>query len=49
MPRASGVKIMSRDPRMKMRLETSPVQARKEANLLIDIPEMYLVIFQSSL
>ena len=39
---------MPRDPRMEMMLLTSPVQARKEENLMIDIPEMYLVIFQSS-
>ena len=31
-----------------MRQLTRPVQARKEANLMIDIPDMYLVIFQSS-
>ena len=39
---------MSRDPRMKRRLLTNPVQARNEENLMIDIPGMYLVIFQSS-
>ena len=31
-----------------MRLLTNPVQARNEENLMIDIPDMYLVIFQSS-
>ena len=31
-----------------MTLLTSPVQARNEVNLMIDIPGMYLDIFQSS-
>jgi len=45
-PRARGMKTTSREAMVKMMLVTIPVQARNEANLVIDIPEMYLVIFQ---
>ena len=45
---ASGMKRRLRDTMMKMTLLTSPLQARNEENLMIDIPGMYLVIFQSS-
>ena len=39
--------IVMRDPSPKRTLDTSPVQARNEVNLMIDIPGRYL-IFQSS-
>ena len=45
-PNESGKKMTSMAPMMKMKLHTIPVQARKEASLATDIPDMYLVILQ---